>query len=64
MNSEIEALKQQVEALKQELLNARLENETSYYADRDATHSFTSATRMPTHGLPAKTVKAIVENPF
>ena len=62
MNSEIEALKQQVEALKQELLNARLENETSYYADRDATHSFTSATRMPTHGLPAKTVKAIVEN--
>jgi glutamate decarboxylase len=62
MNREIEALKQQVEELRNELAAVRLDTEHSYYADQHAIHSFVSSSTLPETGLPAQTVRAIVEN--
>lgn len=61
-NSEIEDLKQEVAALREELRRARQQADPSYYFSAEAEHDLADGARMPGAGLPAKTVKTLIEN--
>ena len=61
-NSEIEDLKQEVAALREELHRARQQADPSYYFSAEAEHDLADGARMPDAGLPAKTVKTLIEN--
>ena len=62
MNSQIEQLKQQVARLRAELHEARQNDASAYYFSDQARQEFTKTSQLPITGLPAKTVKTIIEN--
>jgi len=61
-HSEIDDLKQEIAVLREELHRARQQTDTSYYFSADAEHDIADEARMPDAGLPAKTVKTLIEN--
>ncbi len=62
MSNELETLRQEVESLRQQLQHMRQQAETNYYFSPQAREGFSDGKQIPRDGLPAKTVKTIIEN--
>jgi glutamate decarboxylase len=61
-HSEIDDLKQEIASLRDELHRARQQSDSSYYFSSEAKQDLTRETHLPDTGLPAKTVKTLIEN--
>ena len=61
-HSEIDDLKREIASLRDELHRAREQSDSSYYFSSEAKQDLTRETHLPDTGLPAKTVKTLIEN--
>lgn len=62
MSAEIETLKKEIASLRAELQRSREIQEGTYYFSEEALQNFNSQTRLPDHGLSAKTAETIIKN--